>query len=195
MHHRRIHFGIESGNEQVLRLIRKGVDLQRAREVLTWCRAIGIETHAYFMVGFPGEGHAEAQDTIRYALALDCDYVHVAVTTPFPGTELYRLGLETGVFKQDYWRDFARNPTADFVPAVWEDKLTREQMIGYMMTLYRKFYMRPRVLARHFSRLRSLREFRAKAGAGFRLLLRTLRRSPPNASVRGAIPPDPGACE
>ncbi|MCX7591620.1 MAG: B12-binding domain-containing radical SAM protein, partial [Kiritimatiellae bacterium] len=83
---RRIHFGIESGNERILKIIRKGVDLHRAREIFTFCRDLGIETLAYFMLGFPEEGPQEIEDTIRYALSLDCDYVHVAVTTPFPGT-------------------------------------------------------------------------------------------------------------
>ena len=170
---RRVHFGIESGNEKVLRVMRKGLDLNRARDVFKWCRAIGIETLAYFMIGFPEEGAAEIQDTIDYALTLDCDYVHVAVTTPFPGTELYRMGLERGLYKKDYWAEFAANPTPDFVPELWTENLTREELISRMQFLYKRFYRRPGYILRRLLKLRSFAEFKVKAKAGMKLLFRT----------------------
>ena len=167
---RRIHFGIESGNEQVLKTVRKGLDLRRAREVLKWSRAAGIETLAYFMIGFPGEGHAEVRDTIDYALSIDCDYIHVAVTTPFPGTELYRMGLDQGLYSTDYWAEFARDPKPEFVPRLWDEKLTREELIGYMFELYRRFYRRPGYILRRLLTIRSMAEFKTKARAGMKLL-------------------------
>lgn len=167
----RIHFGIESGNEQVLRTIRKGISLDEARQVLRWSREAGLETLAYFMIGFPGEGPTEVQDTIAYALSLDCDYVHVSVTTPFPGTELYRLGLERGVYPHDVWAEYARNPTPDFVPPVWEERFAREELIRYAQELYRRFYFRPRYVWNRLRRIHSCRELCAKAAAGIRLFL------------------------
>ena len=56
---KRIHFGIESGNPRILKIMRKGLDLDRARQVFKWCRSAGIETLAYFMIGFPEEGKEE----------------------------------------------------------------------------------------------------------------------------------------
>jgi radical SAM superfamily enzyme YgiQ (UPF0313 family) len=167
---RRIHFGVESGNAGVLKTMRKGVDLDRAREVFNWCRRIGIESLAYFMIGSPGESHAEVRDTIDYALSIDCDYVHVAVTTPFPGTELYRMGMERGLYKTDYWAEFAANPGTGFVPELWEENLTRDEMVDYMFELYRRFYRRPGYILRRLLKLRSFAEFKRKASAGIRLL-------------------------
>jgi radical SAM superfamily enzyme YgiQ (UPF0313 family) len=169
----RIHFGIESGNERVLKTIRKGVDLEGARQVFAWCRELGIESLAYFMFGFPGEGPAEAEDTVRYALSLRCDYVHVAATTPFPGTELYRMGMESGLYRGDPWREFARRPSPDFVPPLWEESLSRDQLSGFVRRLYRGFYGRPGYVLRQAMRVRSVPELRRKARAGARLLLRT----------------------
>ena len=166
----RIHFGIESGNADVLRVMRKGVDLDRARQVFTWCREVGIETLAYFMLGFPEEGPDQIEDTVRYALSIDCDYVHVAVTTPFPGTELYRMGLERGLYDHDYWAGFARNPREDFVPRLWDENLPREALIEAMFRLYRRFYRRPSYILRRLAKLRSLRELSVKARAGLQLL-------------------------
>jgi radical SAM superfamily enzyme YgiQ (UPF0313 family) len=172
---RRIHFGIESGNEKVLRVMRKGVDLEQARRVFTWCRELGIESLAYFMIGNPEEGEEEIQDTARYALSLDCDYIHVAVTTPFPGTELYRMGLEKGIIKTDSWREFAADPRADFSPPLWEERLSREALVERMLGLYRRFYHRPGYIVKRLWRIRSPGELVRKARAGLRLLGRTRR--------------------
>ena len=166
----RIHFGIESGNENVLKILRKGVNLEEAREVFRWCRKVGIESLAYFMIGSPGEGPAEVEDTIRYALSSDCDYIHVAVTTPFPGTELYRLGLQKGLYKTDHWAAFARSPTAEFTPPLWEECLSRDQSVAFMRELYRRFYRRPGYLVGRLRRVRSFRELARKARTGIRLL-------------------------
>ncbi|MFC1462383.1 B12-binding domain-containing radical SAM protein [Verrucomicrobiota bacterium] len=166
----RIHLGIESGNEEILKTIRKGVDLDKARQVFSWCRELGIETLAYFMFGFPGEGHAEVRDTIDYALSIDCDYVHAAATTPFPGTELYRRGLETGLYKSDYWKEFAESPTPGFVPELWTEQLSREEIVGYMFELYRRFYRRPSYVLRRLASVRSPRQLLKYARAGVRIL-------------------------
>ena len=167
----RIHFGIESGNKGVLRIMRKGLDLEKARTVFGWCREIGIETLAYFMIGNPGEGPAELADTMDYALSIDCDYIHVAVTTPFPGTELYRMGLADGLYKQDYWSEFACDPRADFVPELWEQSMSRQELVDAMFRLYRRFYRRPRYILRRLTKIRSWRELMVKGRAGVKLLL------------------------
>ncbi|MCX7590441.1 MAG: hypothetical protein N2255_02320, partial [Kiritimatiellae bacterium] len=91
-------------------------------------------------------------------------------TTPFPGTELYRLGLAKGLYKTDYWAEFARNPSAGFVPELWTEKFSREELINYMFLLYRKFYRRPRYLLKRLLKVRSLNEFKTKARAGLKLL-------------------------
>ena len=161
----RIHFGIESGSPSVLKTMRKGLDLDKARRVFGWCREIGMESLAYFMIGSPGERESEIKETIDYALSIKCDYVHVAVTTPFPGTELYRMGLDSGVLATDYWREFARNPVPGFVPELWEEHFSRDELIGMMFDLYGRFYKRPRYLLRRLARLRSPAELMVKGRA------------------------------
>jgi len=168
----RIHFGIESGSERIQRRIRKGVDLDKARLVFAWCRDLGIESLAYFMFGFPGEGPREVRETMDYALSIPCDYIHVAVTTPFPGTELYRLGLETGLYANDCWREYARDPRPDFAPPLWTETLTRDELTAAMRALYRRFYGRPGYVLRRLSRVRGASELWRKARAGARLMFR-----------------------
>jgi anaerobic magnesium-protoporphyrin IX monomethyl ester cyclase len=106
----RIHFGIESGNPEILKTLQKGITIEQARRAFRLTKKIGIETLAYFMIGNPGETKKTAKQTIRLAKELEPDYVHFSVLIPFPATKLYWWGLERGIFKTDFWREFARNP-------------------------------------------------------------------------------------
>ncbi len=166
----RIHYGVESGNPDILRILRKGIDLKHTERVFRMTRERGIATLAYFMIGNPTETVDQIEDTFRFARKLNPDYAHIAITTPFPATELYRLGLETGLYERDFWRDFACDPRPGFVPRVWDEILTREELIALMQRGYRRFYMRPGYLARRVIAVRSWDEFLRKAKAGFRLL-------------------------
>ena len=69
---------------------------------------------AYFMIGSPGETRAQIEESLRLARELSPDYLHLAITTPFPETDLYRMGFDRGVLKEDYWRQFARMPRSRF---------------------------------------------------------------------------------
>ncbi len=166
----RIHFGIESGNPDVVKALRKNVNLGRAREIFRLSRKAGIQTLAYFILGNPTETEKEIEDTIRYFLHLDADYVHIAAMTPFPGTELYRLGLEKGIIKKDYWREYAKNPTEDFAPMVWEEHFTAAELHEHVLRAYKAFYRRPSLIIRNLLRVRSLRELIKKARAGIKLI-------------------------
>ena len=73
-------------------------------------KEVGITTLAYFMIGSPRETKSQILETIKFAKKLKPDFVHFSVTTPFPATPLYYMGLEKGQLKSDYWREFAKNP-------------------------------------------------------------------------------------
>jgi radical SAM superfamily enzyme YgiQ (UPF0313 family) len=81
----------------------------------------GIAILAYFMIGSPGETREQMRESLRLARELAPDYMHLSITTPFPETDLYRMGFEKGVLTEDYWRAFARNPQKGFIPKVWEE--------------------------------------------------------------------------
>jgi radical SAM superfamily enzyme YgiQ (UPF0313 family) len=167
---RRIHFGVESGNASVLRSMKKGITLEQARNAFAWSRKEGIATLAYFMVGSPGEGEREIRDTIAFAREIDPDFVHFSVATPFPATELYRKALEEGVVSRDVWQEFAASPREDFVPPLWSETFTEEELVAFLHRAYKRFYSRPTYLVRQIFRVRSLGELRRKARAGIRVL-------------------------
>jgi len=166
----RIHYGVEAGTEEIVRTLQKGIDLERTKTVFHQTRQRGIATLGYFMLGNPGETREQAVETIEYARRLDADYIHLALATPFPATELYRMGFEKGIYQKDFWREFARDPRPDFVPELWEETMTRDELIRLMQWGYRRFYFRGKYLFRRLLELRSWNEFKRKAKAGVRLL-------------------------
>lgn len=167
---RRIHYGVESGTEEITKVLKKGIDLEHTREIFKKTKLRGITTLGYFMIGNPTETRDQAIATIDYALKLDADFIHLSVSTPFPATELYRLGFETGLYKEDYWREFARNPREDFKPKLWEEIMTEDELINLMKWGYKRYYMRPAYLIKRVLELRNWNEFKRKAKAGLRLL-------------------------
>ncbi len=166
----RIHYGIESGTEKILRVLNKGITLERARQAVSWTRQVGIETLAYFMIGAPTETREDVLATIDFSLDLAPDFVHITILTPFPATEIYSKGLAEGVFKKDHWREFAADPQPGFTPPYWNENFSDEELQELLKTAYQKFYTRPSYILKELSRVRSFREFAAKAKAGLKVL-------------------------
>ncbi|MBI5189490.1 MAG: radical SAM protein [Nitrospirae bacterium] len=165
----RIHYGVESGSPEVIETLRKGITLDQVKRVFRETKDAGIAILAYFMIGSPGETRQQMEESLRLAKELDPDYLHLSITTPFPETDLYRLGFERGVLKEDYWRDFARAPRKGFIPSVWEEHLTRDDLIEMLHKGYKDFYLRPGYVWKRFRKLRSFSDFRTKAKAGLKV--------------------------
>jgi len=82
-------FGIESGSERVLKYIRKGIDLEKARGVIKIAKDYGIRVGGFFMIGAPGETLDEFKKIIDLIPKLDLDYIHFSIATPYPNTEFW----------------------------------------------------------------------------------------------------------
>jgi len=82
-------FGVESGDEALIRANGKPVSLAKVKQVAKWCRKYKLRTHATFTFGLLGESKESVKKTINFALSLDVDSVQFSITTPFPGTKFY----------------------------------------------------------------------------------------------------------
>ena len=162
----RIHYGVESANPEILKVLRKEITVEQVIKAFKLTKKVGISTLAYFMIGSPRETRAQALETIEFAKKLNPDFVHFSVTTPFPATPLYYMGLEEGVLKKDYWLDFAKNPTNGFVPELWEENLSREEWVELLKYAYKSFYTRPTYIIKSLMKLRSFGELKRKAKEG-----------------------------
>jgi radical SAM superfamily enzyme YgiQ (UPF0313 family) len=139
-----VSFGIESGNDTILRTIRKMISLNAVRSVVETCHRLGILTKGFFIVGHPGETLATIEETIRFALSIPLDDIIVTLNTPLPGTEQYRSAHDFGSLVKTDWARFNMwNPV--FIPA----GLSEEILIRQHKAFYRRFYLRPRILGRY----------------------------------------------
>ena len=137
--------GYESGNQQILDNIKKGVRLEQAREFTRACKRLGIVIHGTFILGLPGETHETVRQTIEFAKEIDPFSVQVSLAAPYPGTELYRQAQENG------WLDTALSLTdarGQQAAALGYDGLSREEIFRYVERFYKEFYFRPKPIAR-----------------------------------------------
>ncbi len=168
---RRIQFGVEQGTDEGLERLQKGVTIRQVEEAFRLCRQVGIQTVAYFMIGTPTERtRQDVLRTIDYAVSLDSDFVMFNILTPFPGTRLFQEGVDEGILSLEPWNRFMSNPSQDFKPPLWEQYLDREELRGLLSLAYRRFYWRPRFLARNLLRSSTPHDILRKARAGIRLL-------------------------
>ncbi len=152
----RILLGLESGSNDALKRVNKTLDLDRAGEIVNFCRKIGIGTVGLFMIGLPGETAEETRRTVEYALGLPLDFAKFALTVPFPGSPLYDEMAARGVLAGKRWEDFTTfNPDPERVVYVPEGR-SAEELIACQRRGHRRFYLRPRVIARLLLRVRSL---------------------------------------
>ena len=166
----RVHIGVESGSPRILEIMKKGITIEQAHEAFDLCRKFGVTSLSYFMFGNPTETLEDIDMTMKFIRKCRADYAHISITTPFPGTELYRMGLEQGLFERDYWRDFACEPDEKFNPPAWLENFTQEQLEDMRQKAYRAFYSRPDRLIRQLFAVRSFKELWTKARFGAGLL-------------------------
>lgn len=138
----RVHYGVESGSQQILNRLKKGITVEQIENAFRLTQEAGIDTFAYFMLGSPDETRQDIMDTINFALKLNPNYAHFSIATPYPDTELYSMALEEGLFKEDYWRKFAECPDKGFKTRFWTKDLKTEELVSLQNYVNRRFYFR-----------------------------------------------------
>jgi len=129
-------FGVESGNQQILMNIRKGITLEQVRTAFRLSKELGFETWGTFILGLMGETKQSAMDTIKFAIELDPDVAKIHILVPYPGTRDYERLKDRMVVKE--WADFGMFSGPTFEP----ENMTRDELYGLFKTAYRKFYFR-----------------------------------------------------
>lgn len=160
-----VSFGVESANPEILKRVRKGINLDQARAGVRIAKAAGLTTFAYFILGLPGETPATAQETIEFAIRLDPDYANFHVAIPFPGTELYHEAQKAGWLAHEDWDQFEEMGSA----VMDLPDFSREQARYFQQRATRQFYLRPRQLWRELKRIRSTSDLLTRLKACTRL--------------------------
>jgi anaerobic magnesium-protoporphyrin IX monomethyl ester cyclase len=128
---RRIDFGVESGNQDILNNIKKGITLEQVVNAHRWAKEAGLTVSSFFMVGNLGETEEHINRTVDFIDKLDTDYASATIATPFPGTELFSVADSNGWI---YERDWSKYDTTaliskNYMPVARNDRMDRGQLL------------------------------------------------------------------
>ncbi len=135
-----ISWGIESGNEQILRHARKGAYPDKAERALRWARAAGIMNWGYFIIGLPGETEETVRQTIDFAKKLPLDIALFHVAAPYPGTPFFFEVVENNWFRPGTrWEqvDMDRGTVLDY------PQMPAERLLYWQKRAFREWAFRP----------------------------------------------------
>lgn len=145
-----LNFGIESGNEEILKGINKNITKKKTWEVVQAAKQLGLLVHASFMVGLPGDTKKTVNQTINWAINLNPHIALFCITTPFPGTALYKEAIENGWMDQvKSWDDVGLHMKTKY----HNDDLNSEEIYNFYKLAQRKFFFRFDFFWLNFKRL------------------------------------------
>jgi hopanoid biosynthesis associated radical SAM protein HpnJ len=133
--------GYESGDQQILHNIKKGMRVEVAERFTKDCHDLGIAIHGTFILGLPGETMETIQNTVKWAARINPHTIQVSLAAPYPGTFLYDQAVENG------WLDAENAELVDDsgrqIAPLHYPHLSHAQIFDSVETFYKRFYLRP----------------------------------------------------
>jgi hopanoid biosynthesis associated radical SAM protein HpnJ len=137
--------GYESGDQQILKNIKKGATVERALQFTKDCHKLGLVIHGDFIMGLPGETHETINNTIKFAKELDVETIQVSVAHAYPGTELYDYAVKNGFMVAD-------NKMVDEgghqLAHIQYPGLPADEILSAVHRFYDEYYFRPKAVFR-----------------------------------------------
>ena len=137
--------GYETGNQQILYNIKKGMRIDVAKRFSKDCREFGVTIHGTFIMGLPGETQETIKETIEFAKEVNPHTLQVSLAAPYPGTFLYKQALEKG-WLDDANADLVNESGVQIAPLSYPG-LSHTEIFNSVETFYRSFYFRPSKIA------------------------------------------------
>jgi hopanoid biosynthesis associated radical SAM protein HpnJ len=138
--------GYESGNAQILKNIKKGATVERARQFTKDCKKLGLVVHGDFILGLPGETKESIRETIDFAKELDVETIQVSIAHAYPGTEMYDYAKANGFIVSEGSKmvDEGGHQLAQ----IQYPGLPREHVMEMVHKFYDEYYFRPKAVFR-----------------------------------------------
>lgn len=164
-------FGCESGDDEMLARIKKGLTVEQNYEGIALAHDCGLQTLSSFMLGLPGETPEMSRRTIEFALTSKLDYAIFNTLEPYPGTEIWDDALANGYFLED--ERFANAILTNFKRVWVPNGRTRQELLDLADSGYRRFFLRPKAIWHYLKNLPHLgiRRFMRTISAGFSFLI------------------------
>lgn len=148
-------FGAESGVQENLNTLRKGITLQQTREAVKAAQKAGLTVYTPFLFGIPGQTFEDGLKTIEFACELNPDIANFHALTPFPGTDLFDNIDQYGTMSENLI-DYTYQGAA-FVP----HSMTRDEIATLRQLAFKRFYSRPSFILKRLISLRNLNDLKA----------------------------------
>jgi radical SAM superfamily enzyme YgiQ (UPF0313 family) len=132
--------GYESGNQQILHNIKKGMRIEVAKQFTRDCHELGIKIHGTFILGLPGESTETIQETIRFATDINPHTIQVSLAAPYPGTFLYDQARANGWLDADH-AELVDDHGIQIAPLHYPH-LSHTEIFDSVETFYKRFYFR-----------------------------------------------------
>ncbi len=137
--------GFESGDPQILKNIKKGATVERARAFAKDCHDLGLTIHGDFILGLPGETKESIQNTIKFAKSLDVETIQVSIAHAYPGTEFYEYARENGFIKNT---TSMSDEGGHQMAHIEYPGLPTDYILEMVHRFYDEYYFRPKAAAR-----------------------------------------------
>jgi radical SAM superfamily enzyme YgiQ (UPF0313 family) len=159
--------GVESADEEVLRLLGKPIHKKRNAQTIALAKKYNIDARVSFIFGNRGETVQSMRRTLDYALELDPEIAMFNICTPYPGTQLFRWAKDNGYLNSEEWSDYELSTFLMDLPT-----LSTEDLLKSYRHAYRRFYLRPSAVRRRLSRIRQPSHIRDLVSASAFIVLR-----------------------
>ena len=136
--------GFESGDPQILKNIKKGATVERARDFARDCHSLGLTIHGDFILGLPGETKESIRNTINFAKTLDCETIQVSIAHAYPGTEFYEYAAKNGFITNEKMEDGGGHQMAH----IEYPGLPTDYVMEMVHRFYDEYYFRPKAAFR-----------------------------------------------
>ena len=136
-------FGIESGSQKVLDIMKKGKQLSKIVEKVYLCKKAGFKVSSSFLFGTPGETLADMEETIRFAVSLPLDSACFSLVMPFPGTEIRAEAIQKGYLVHSDYEDYTMS-LDNIRPALATPDWNGEDILRMIRKANRRFFVRPK---------------------------------------------------
>ncbi len=164
----RIGFGVESGNDKILKMIKKNTTKDQIRKAVKLAQDMGFETNCFFIIGNLGETEQTIDDTIEFAKEIDPDIAQFTVAIPYPGTEMFDVLKQKERIINLNWADY------DYFSSgrqVFEhENLPYDVIRQKYAEAYKRFYFRPKYILKKLKALKTSEELKRLIKAFFRLV-------------------------
>jgi radical SAM superfamily enzyme YgiQ (UPF0313 family) len=139
--------GYETGSQQILFNIKKGMRVETARRFTADCHKLGITIHGTFILGLPGETRETIAQTIRFAQEINPHTIQVSLAAAYPGTYLYCQAEEHGWLRRGDPKRYLVADDGLQISSLEYPHLSHREIFASLEVFYKRFYFRPKKIA------------------------------------------------